>query len=168
MALTGDGKIKGRLMGVTSNGSFISCETNAELYFEKELIPASSIGSGKFKETIPGKRGWRITVDGNLLLRAMGADFKTLFQSWLDDEPLTVQFRTRPMVDQYLIFEGDAWVQSGSLMAPNRGLAGWNIALEGNGILNMDWEEFWAIINAMPPQADWPTIVEQDPNKWTV
>lgn len=165
--LEGIGKLKGSMMGIAVGGTFISCEINAEMYFEKELIPSSATGSGKFAESTPGKRRWRMSVDGNLLRRAMGADFKTLYRSWFNDELVQVEFRTRPFVDQYLIFRGNAWVQSGSALAPSTGLANWNIQLEGDGILNMDWEEFWAIINAMPPTANWPTIVEQDPNKWT-
>lgn len=166
--LDGQGRVKGSAMGITADGTFISCETNAEMYFETEMIPASSVTSGYFREKVMGKQDWRMIVDGNLLRRAMGADFKTLFMAWKNRQPLQIQFRTRPWVDQYLIFEGEAWVQQGSLLAPNRGLSTWNIVFEGNGVLNMNWEEFWLIINAMPPTADWPTIVEQDPDKWTV
>ena len=160
------GTIRGALMGVSVDGNFISCETNAEMHFDTEMIPASSVSSGYFREKVPGKQDWRMMVDGYLLKRAMASDFKTLFTSWRNRQPLQLQFRTRPWVDQYLIFEGEAWVQQGSLLAPNRGLSNWTIVFEGNGVLNMDWEEFWVIINAMPPTMDWPTIVEQDPDNW--
>lgn len=159
--------IRGALMGLSADGNFISCETNAEMHFDTEMIPASSVSSGYFREKVPGKQDWRMQVDGNLLKRAMASDFKTLFTSWRNRQPVQLQFRTRPWVDQYLIFEGEAWVQQGSLLAPIRGLSNWTIVFDGNGVLNMDWEEFWNIINAMPPTADWPTVVEQDPNNWT-
>jgi predicted secreted protein len=165
--MTEKGTIRGALMGLSADGNFISCETNAEMHFDTEMIPASSVSSGYFREKVPGKQDWRMQVDGYLLKRAMASDFKTLFTSWRNRQPVQLQFRTRPWVDQYLIFEGEAWVQQGSLLAPNRGLSNWTIVFDGNGVLNMDWEEFWMIINAMPPTADWPTVVEQDPDNWT-
>lgn len=147
-------------MGITVDGIFISCEMDSELQFDKDLIPASSVSSGKHTEYVPGKRNWSMSVNMTLLKRKVGADFKTLFQAYYEDKKVRVQFRTRPVVDQFLIFEGDAWVKSGGASAPRKGYSTGNMVLIGNGILNMNWEEFWLIINAMPADAEKPYTVD--------
>lgn len=152
-------------MGVTVGGSFISCEIDSSMQFQGEMMPASSVESGMWGEFIHGKKGWTITVNGHLLKREAAQDFKTLFSAFYDNTEVTIQFRTRPFVDQYLIFEGKALVNMGNANAPNKGVANWSITFQGNGILNMDWEEFWTIINAMPAGADQPTYV--DTTDWT-
>lgn len=92
-------------------------------------------------------------------------DFKTLFEAYLNDTLLNVSFRTRLSVDQFLIFEGKGYLKSGDASAPRSGLATGNMVIIGSGILNMDWEEFWLIINAQPANADKPTIV--DTTEWS-
>lgn len=158
--MLGKRRIKGSVMGMEANGAFVSCETNAEMHFETAMIPASSVNSGYFSEKVPGKQDWRMMVDGFLLMDSVGSDFKTLYQTWLMREPVNIKFRTRPFVSQFLTFEGQAWVQQGSLVAPVRGDSTWNIVFEGNGIINMDWEEFWSIIDANPIDADWPLVLD--------
>lgn len=148
------------MIGVTVRGTFIACEIESELQFDKEMIPVSSTASGKWTEYIPGKRTWQMTVNMGLLKRAAGEDFKTLYMAYFDDVPITVQFRTRPTQDQQLIFEGEGYVKSGTSSAPRQGLATANMVIQGSGVLNMEWEEFWQIINAMPAEADKPLIVD--------
>ena len=157
-------KIPGKLMGVAVGGTFISCETESTLNFDKDLLPASSVTSGEYAEFIQGKKNWNVSVNGILLKREAGADFKTLFMAWHLNTVLTVYFRTRLGVDQFLIWKGQAIVKSGMANAPKRGFANWNIVFQGNGVLEMDWEEFWTIINAMPAPSDQPNIV--DTRQW--
>lgn len=159
-----NGVIQGRFMGVSVNGVFISCETESSMQFEREMLPASSVSSGDAKEFIQGKYSWSVTVSGNLLKREAGADFKTIYETFLRKEMVMIQFRTRPVVDQFLIFEGNAFVQLGNVTAPNRGRSNWSVTFQGNGILGMTWEEFWTIINAMPAPSDQPTYI--DTTQW--
>lgn len=155
-----DSKLYGRLMGTSVDGTFISCEIDSALQFQGENLPASSIESGMWSEFIYGKKSWTITVNGHLLKREAGQDFKKLYAAFFNNQVVKVQFRTRPFVDQYLIFEGNALISMGGANAPNRSVANWNITFQGSGILNMEWEEFWKIINSMPPAADQPTYID--------
>lgn len=157
-------RIRGKLMGLTVGGKFIACETDSTMAFERDMLPASAITEGTWSRYLPGKKRWSMTVDGYLLRRSAGADFKTLYMSFFNDEEVTIKWRTREGVDQFLIFEGNAFVLNGTASAPSRGYANWNITFQGNGILNMDWEEFFTIINALPANSDQPTYF--DTTQW--
>lgn len=158
-------KLYGKMMGVTVDGDFISCELESTLYFDKDMVPVSSVKSGKWGEVVPGKRSWSITVNMALLKSKAPQDFKTLYDAYFDDTLLQVSFRTRLSVDQYLIFEGQGYLKSGDASAPRSGLATGNMVIVGSGILNKSWEEFWMIINAQPANADKPVIV--DTTEWS-
>ena len=151
-------------MGVAVGDTFISCETEAVLNFERDLPLVASVVSGRDEEYIHGKRRWSISVNGLLLKREAGADFKTLYDAYYDDLELNIQFRTREGIDQFLIFTGTALIKSGSITAPKSGFTNWTIVFQGSGPLGKDWEEFWTIINAMPALSDQPNIV--DTRQW--
>jgi Phage major tail protein 2. len=158
-------KLYGKMMGVTVESKFISCELDSTLNFDKDMVPVSSVQSGKWAEFIPGKRNWQMSINMALLKSKAPQDFKTLYQAWFEDTKITVAFRTRLNVDQFLIFEGEGYVKSGDASAPRSGLATGNMVIIGSGILNMSWEEFWLIINAQPANADKPNIV--DTTEWS-
>lgn len=153
-------KLAGSVMGVTVDGIFINCETDGSMQFEAEMLPTSSVLSGRWRSFRPGKKSWTITVNGHLLKREAGQDFKTLYDAFFDDREVIVQFRTRPSVDQFLIFEGKAFISMGNASAPNKGSSTWSMTFQGTGILNKNWEEFWAIINSMPASSDQPTYID--------
>ncbi|WP_293933143.1 phage tail tube protein [Sphingobacterium sp. UBA6645] len=157
-------KILGKMMGVAVGDNFISCETECTLNFEGETLPKESVESGKWAEFLYGKKTWSISVSGLLLKREVGADFKTLFTAFINDEILTVYFRTRIGVDQFLVWSGKAIIKSGIANAPRQGFANWSIVFQGTGPLDFNWEEYFAIINAMPAAADQPNIV--DTREW--
>lgn len=157
-------KIRGKLMGIAIGDKMIACETDSSMTFERDMLPVASVEDGRWSQSLPGKRRWTMTVDGHLLKRDVGADFKTLFRAFVNDEEIRVSWRTRQGVDQFLMFEGKAFIVSGMGSAPNKGYATWNIVFQGNGALNMDWEEFFTILNAMPATADQPNIV--DTREW--
>lgn len=157
-------KIPGKLMGIAVGYNFIACETECSLAFDSDMLAKDSTISGKWSEYIMGKRRWTMSVNGMLLKREAGADFKTLYRAFVNGDLLTIVLRTRDGVDQYLIWQGQAFVNSGSLTASNRGTAAWTITFQGNGPLNFDWEEFFTIINAMPAPVDQPNTV--DTREW--
>ncbi|MCY4781709.1 hypothetical protein ORI89_18810 [Sphingobacterium sp. UT-1RO-CII-1] len=140
--------ISGKLIGVTVGGTFISCEIESSLQYERTLLPSSSVTSGKDSEFIAGKGNWSINVSGNLLSRAVGADFKTLFTAWKNGGIIRVQFRTNAGLAGHLIYEGDAIVQSGNASAPIKGSANWNNVLHGTGPLSQSFQEFWSNVNS--------------------
>lgn len=153
-------KIPGRLMGISVGDNFIACETECTFSFDGEMLPKDSVISGKWMEYIPGKRNWTMNVNGNLLKREVDSDFKTLYRSFVDGDILSLKFRTRAGVDQFMIWSGQAMVMNGGANAPRNGMTNWNITFRGTGPLNFDWEEFWTIINAMPADEDQPNIVD--------
>ena len=161
------GMLEGRLMGLSINGYAVECETQCDFNFDVEMLPASAISSGRWKNFIPGVRSWSITVAGNTLLKNAGADIKTILNAVLTGEIVELSFRTHPDISPYLIISGQAIPRQGNLSSANVGFSGWNVVFQGINAFTVDWEQFWLIINAMPPTADYPVIVEQDPNNWT-
>lgn len=151
----------GRLIGVQAGGSFMSCEISATLSLTQEMLACAAVDSGRFAEYIAGLRGWSINVNGGLLLEAVGADIKTiLLTNYFDTIPLTVAFSTRPNTDLELIFSGVALFTSGDITAPSDGGATWTIQLQGTGPLSHTIQEYALLIDAMPPEEDWPTLVD--------
>lgn len=161
-----NGKIAGKLMGIQIADNFISCETESTLNFERDMLPKDSVISGRWMEYITGKGNWQMTVNGLLLKREVGADFKTLYRSFINGDLLNIYFRTRIGVDQFMIWQGNAYVMNGGANAPINGMANWNITFRGVGPLSFDWEEYWTIIDSMPADELQPNIV--DTRDWEV
>ena len=156
--------IKGDLMGVSVDGNFIACEIDAEMMLDKQLIPVLSRDDGRYNEYVPGKRDWQVTVNMGLLLDEAAQDAKSLYKAWDEDLDIIVQFRTRLAAHRFLIFEGKGLVRSLGMQVPRGSRSTATAIIQGNGALNMDWEEFMFIINAQPFDADKPYIV--DTSKW--
>lgn len=154
------GTIKGSLIGLEINGSFVSCETSCDFNFDIEMLPSSAVDSGRWKEFIAGIRSWSMSVNGNLLLATVGADVKTVLNAVMTGEEVNLRFRTRSIVSPYLIISGKALPMSGNITASSTGKANWTIQFQGTGPFECDFEEFWLIINAMPADADKPYIVD--------
>lgn len=152
----------GRLIGVQVQGSFISCEISATINFSQEMIPAAAIDSGRWAEFIAGLRSWGISVNGGLLLEAVGADIKTiLLTNYFDKIPIFVMFSTRPTATLELVFSGSALFANGDITAPSVGTASWNVQLQGNGPLTAKMQDYSLLIDAMEPQDDWPILVDE-------
>lgn len=156
------GTIRGALIGLRINGQYVSCETSCEFSFEREMKSASSITSGGWKEFIGGIRGWAMTVNGNLLLKTVGADIKTVLNAFILGDTVELEFRTRGTIAPYLIISGTAFPQSGGITAAGTGKANWTLSFQGTGPFTTDFEEFYLIINAMPAEADYPLIIQED------
>lgn len=154
------GTIAGKMMGITVGGIFISCETSCDFNCEVEMLPASAVTSGRWKEFIAGIRSWTMSVNMNLLLASAGADAKTLLNSVLTGEILALQFRTRSSISPYLIISGNAFVQTQSISAAFAGKATSIVTFQGTGPFTTDFEEFWLIINSMPAPSDKPFVVD--------
>lgn len=154
--------VAGRLIGVQVGGSFISCEISSSINLTQEMLPAAAVDSGRWAEFLEGERGWTITVNGGLLLEAVGADIKTiLLSNYFDTLPLSVYFSTRPDATTELIFSGTALFSSGDITAPSTGAATWNVNLQGSGPLNHTIQDYALLIDAMPPESDYPILVDE-------
>lgn len=155
--------VAGRLIGLAVQGSFVRCEVSSTINFTRENLPASAEDSGGWKEFISGDRGWTISVNAGLLLEAVGADIKTvLLTNYFDDIPLFVQWATRPDATTELIFSGAALFTSADITAAAGESANYNVQLQGTGPLSKTLQDYDLLIDAMPPEADWPIIVDEN------
>ena len=146
-------------------GISVACEVSCDFNFAADMIPASAIDSGGWKEFLSGLRSWTATVNGRLLVEAVGADFKTIYRSFEDGLPVFLTIGTRPSATTQLTISGNARVASGSLSAPSRGSTTWNISFQGTGKPQTNFQDFRLLIDAMPSDAGYPTIVEEDPQE---
>lgn len=154
--------ISGQLLGLKVNGAFVSCEVSCEFSFDQEMLPASAVDSGRFKEVIPGIRGWSMTVNGNVLLDSVPADFKSIFISgYMQGLPMFVDCSTRPSSETVMSFSGNAYLQNGSFNAPATGKATWAMVFMGSGAIKPTYVNLDLLINAMPSLADYPIIIDE-------
>lgn len=154
--------IAGRLIGLKVNGVFISCEVSCDFNFQADMLPASAIDSAGWKEWIAGIRSWSMSVSGQLLAEAVGADFKTILNTFFTRLPVSLIWGTRPTATTQLSISGTALLASGTASAPSKGNATWNVVFQGTGALVTSFEDFMLIIDAMPPSADYPIIVDEN------
>lgn len=155
------GGIAGKLIGLQISGVFISCEISCDFSCNVEMLPASAIDSAGWKEFIGGLRSWGITVNGQLLAEAVGADFKTIMNAIYSRLPVFLTWGTRPSAVTQMSISGNALPSSLNATAPSKGAATWNVTFQGTGAPVASFEDFLLIIDAMPPDATYPTIVDE-------
>jgi len=154
--------ISGNLIGLVINGAFVSCETSCQINFNQNMIPSSAIDSGGWAEFVSGLRSWTISVNGNLLLEAVGSDIKAMIQTgFINQLPMFAQFSTRPSSDIQLQFSGAVLFNTASISAAGTGVANWVATLQGTGKLTPTYQDFPLLIDAMPSEADYPIIVDE-------
>lgn len=158
------GTIRGALIGLKINDSFVSCETSCEFSFDVNMLAASPPDSGRWASFIPGLRSWKMTVNMNLLLASVGADIKTVLQAVITGEAVQLQFRTNVSISPHMIISGTAYPQTGGITAPGKGNATANVTFTGSGPFTTDFEQFYLIIDAMPAPSDKPYII--DTTQW--
>lgn len=155
--------VGGNIIGLMVNGSFTSCEIACSINFNQEMLGASAIDSGRWKEFIAGIRDWNVSVNGNLLLEAVGTDIKAiLLMNYFGTLPLFIQFRTRPSSTIELILSGDALFQSGNINAAGNSIANWTASFQGSGPLKSTFQNYLLLIDALPVGADYPIIVDEN------
>lgn len=152
----------GTLIGLVINGAFTSCETQCQINFNQEMLPSSAVDSGGWKEFLAGIRSWTISVNGNLLLDVVGNDIKSLITTgYIKQLPMYAQFSTYPSSTVQLRFSGEVYFNTASITAAATGAATWTAQLQGSGELVAVYNNFPLLINAMPVEADYPTIVDE-------
>jgi len=155
--------VAGSILGLKANGAFVSCELSCSINFDRELLPATAVDSGGWKEFIYSVRSWSVSVNGNLLLEAVGSDIKSFLNAgYFESRTIYIQFSTRPSSDIQLVFSGTALFQSADITGANTGKANWNAKLQGSGKLAMTFQDYSLLIDAMPPESDYPTTIDQD------
>ena len=155
--------VNGNIIGLMVNGTFVSCEIGCSINFNQEMLAASAVDSGRWKEFIAGIRDWSVQVNGNLLLEAVGTDIKTILTAnYFGSLPLYIQFRTRPSATTELILSGNALYQTGNINAQGGAIANWTATFQGTGALTNTFQDYSLLIDALPSGTDWPTVVNED------
>lgn len=153
--------IKGNRINLSWNGLNISCQTACELSFDAEMIGASSVTSGRWKEFVAGIRSWSLTVNANVLKNnTSGADIRNVLAAYLSGQRVFMEMKSTTGELVELIFSGYILVSNGGIQAPSVGSATWNGTFQGTGELTTNIEDFGLIINAMPIEADYPIIFQ--------
>lgn len=155
--------IAGSLIGLMINGAFVSCETSCQINFNQVMIPSSAIDSGGWAEFVAGLRSWTISVNGNLLLESVPTDIKGLITSgFINQLPLFAEFKTQPSSDIQISFSGAILFNQASISAASTGVANWTATMQGTGQLSTSYNDLPLLIDAMPSEADYPIIVDEN------
>lgn len=154
--------IAGKLLGLQVGGLFISCEVSCNFNFQVAMLPASAVDSEGWVEFIAGLRSWSVQVDGQLLAEAVGADFKTILNAVFLRQQVLLIIGTRPSATTQMSIRGMALPSSGSFTGANKGSATWTTTFTGTGAPVASFEDFGIIIDAMPPESDYPIIYDLD------
>src|SRR5690606_2515455 len=154
-----DGSIDAKLIGLKMNGQFFKCETGCTFNFEVEMLPASSIQSGYYEESIPGRINWSMTINGNLNLAfSPYNDFKSILDKVKARERVFIEMITRNGINPYFGISGYAWPQNGQWDAQVGSVSTYNTTFKGDGEFFTDYEQFALIINQMPASATYPDV----------
>lgn len=157
------GGISGNLIGLKVNGAFVSCELSCDFNCDIEMIPSSNITSGRWKEFIQGVRSWSMSVNGALLLEAVPSDIKAIITTGLmRGIPMYIEFSTRVSSEIQMILSGASVLQNASITAPSSGGATWTAKFQGTGALTTVYHDFSLLIDAMPSEADYPIVLDED------
>lgn len=154
--------LSGQLIGLQVNGIFISCEVSSDFNFQVDMLPASAVDSAGWREYIAGIRSWTMSVNGQLLAEAVGADFKTIMNAVFSRLPVLLIWGTRPSATTQLKLQGSAYPSTGNATAPTKGKATYSITFQGSGALTSSFEDFELLIDAMPVDADYPIVLDEN------
>lgn len=153
--------IKGNRINLSFNGLNISCQTSCELSFDAEMIGASSVSSGRWKEVVQGIRSWTFNVNAKVLkANNTGADIRNVLAAYLSGQRVFMEMKSNTGELIELTFSGYVLVQNGGIQAGSTGSANWNGTFQGTGELTTNIEDFGLIIDTMPIEAAWPIIYE--------
>lgn len=152
-------RVQGMLMGVSLGGVAVQCETEADFSYTIDMLPATNPSEGRWRRFIPGVQTWNVTVNGNLLLESLGADFKTLVESAKNGERLLLRFGTITGVEPAYGIEGYVYPSNLVLGATNTDLATWTVTFQGDGAFETTGDMF----SAMAVQSSqWPDLIETE------
>lgn len=153
--------IKGNRINLYFNGLVISCQTSCELSFDAEMIGASAVSSGRWKEFVAGIRSFSFNVNAKVLKNnTSGADIRNVLAAYLSGNRVLIEMKSTTGELNELTFSGYCLLQNGGIQAPSVGSSTWNGTFQGTGALTTNIEDFGLIIDAMPIEAEWPIIYD--------
>lgn len=129
-------RMSGNLLGLEIDGTFVQCETSCNLEIETDMLPASAITSGRFKEIIPGMRSWQMSVNANMLLRAAGSSIAHVLDLYLSGGVSTVRFMIKNENFPEFTVYGQAYLQAASINGEVNTDSTWDATFIGTGELS--------------------------------
>lgn len=110
----------------------VGCAQSSTLSLSTEFIQASCKGDSGWNEGVPGAKSWTMSTDGLYQLDAnMGViDF---FDLWNNKTKVTLKFGTATTGDEQ--FQGEAYVVSLEMNAPNGEEATYSVSFQGTGAI---------------------------------
>lgn len=100
-----------------------------------------------------------MSVNQQLLIDSV-QDAKSMLHVLFSGLPVYLQFKTRTGINPEMIIYGSAYPQTINFAAPSQGSANTQISFQGTGPVNTNFEDYDLIIDQMPPEADWPLIID--------
>lgn len=160
--------IDGKLLGMWIDGSFTPCEMSCSIKMANELLDASGAHNGNWKHYIEGYKSWSASVNGKVFISTFASSFNSIFKkNLLPNQTFDIMISNRVSdVIPNIIMRGTVRIQDLNMNADTEGKAEYNVNFIGQGALtDVEFEEYFTIINAMPAWADKPNIV--DTTKWS-
>ena len=126
-------KVNGTNFLVYADGVAIAASKTCTLNYNANMIDVTTKDSAGAKEVIPGLTDWSIDVDG---LHDPSGQFslEDVYDAIYQGLKLTVKFSTTEAGSLY--FEGDAYVNKGTLAAPMEDATTLSISFVGTGALS--------------------------------
>lgn len=138
-------KLSGNLIGVEIDGNFVACETSCELNFEVDLLGASAITSGRWKEYISGIRSWNVSVNASMLVQSAPTDASTIINAFMSGARMKLRIRTKIPIIGSIVISGYVLVQNGNIGAGVNTTSVWSTTLQGDGPFSYgDTEQYQA------------------------
>lgn len=161
------GAIEGKLLGLMVDGEFTTCEVSCSIRVSNQLLDASGENNGNWVHNIEGYKSWQMSVNARLMINSSPAGFSQIFKKNLlaqQQYEVVIANRISDDIPEFII-RGMARIQDLDMNALSDSKADYSITFIGNGpFTEVDFEEFFTIINAMPAYADKPNIV--DTTQW--
>lgn len=139
--------LPGKLLGVTLDGVYYKCQTNADLSFSAAVTaddtckPDQGVGAAPIQwvtNTVDNK-SWVITFSAKAFADGLGASGNQLSRFFItSDLAVTAHFMTNPslgegVISDDVLYEGSGLLTGLKLNAPEKGASTYDATITGNG-----------------------------------
>jgi hypothetical protein len=139
--------LPGKLLGVTLDGVYYKCQTNADLTFTAAVTaddtckPDQGVGADPIQwvtNTVDSK-SWVITFSAKAFADGLGASGNQLSRFFIEsDLAVTAHFMTNPdlgdgIISDDVLYEGSGLLTSLKLNGPEKGASTYDATITGNG-----------------------------------
>lgn len=152
----------GKLIGFKVDGEYTPCEVTCSLKVSNDQLEASGSHNGNWKYTIEGYKSWVASVNARLMLNASPAGFAKIFKKNLlknQTYEIIISLKIDDTNTDFFI-KGIARLKDLDFTAGVSNKAEYTLDFIGQGAFEeVNIQEFYTIINAMPAYADKPLII---------